>query len=264
MAEVALNFDEIPGDQAPVYDLDVVRPRFDDYKRAAGKIGKEAKALVVADQDSLSLAVAIGTNAKKIAKSIDLQRKDIIAEPSEFVKGVNGMCKMLTDALDEAERVLKEKIKQHQVRGEMERREAERKAKEEAASLQRKLDEETAAANRKAVEEARLRAEEESKTKPEADRLETIRLAEEEAVKNAVVAPMVVAPVVQDAPKITRTESGSASQRKGWTFEVVDAALVPDEFKVVDEKKIRDAVKMGARSIAGVRIYEDSKTVFRS
>ncbi|MFH0921675.1 MAG: hypothetical protein V1913_15095 [Fibrobacterota bacterium] len=271
-----------------VYDLDVIRPKFDDYKREAARIAVDASTLTVQDQESLNIAVMIGGNAKKIAKAIDAQRKAIILEPSEFVNGVNGLCKQITASLDEAERKTKQSIGQYQARVEMERLERERKAREEAAALQRKLDAEVAEANRKAQAEARARAEEEQRIKREKDeaeakergakkaeldalakkaeeeRAEAVRLAEAEAAKNAVQAPTVVAPVVAGAPRVTRTESGSASQRKNWVFEVTDAGLVPDEYKMVDEKKIRDAVRMGVRAIKGVRIFEETSTVFRT
>jgi septal ring factor EnvC (AmiA/AmiB activator) len=269
-------------------DLEAVRPRFDDYKQEAVRIASDAKDLTVQDQESLNIAVMLGGNAKKIGKAIDVQRKAIILEPSEFVKGVNGICKAITDQLDEAERITKQKIGQHQARVEMERRERERKAREEAEALQRKLQAEAEEANRKAAEEARKRAEEEQRIKrekeeaearergakkaemealakkAEEERLEAIRKAEEEAKKNEVVAPTVVSPVVQEAPKVTRTEAGSASQRKVWTFEVVNQGEVPREYMSVDVAKIREAVKMGTRSISGVRIFEETKTVFRT
>lgn len=271
-----------------MYDLEAVKPKFSDYRTEAARIADDAKALTVQDQESLNIAVMLGGNAKKIAKAIDAQRKAIILEPSEFVKGVNGLCKMITDSLDETERTTKAKIGQYQARVEMERRERERKAREEAEALQRKLQAEADEANRKAREEARKRAEEEARIKrekeeaearergakeaelkaiaekAERDRLEALRKAEEEAKANAVEAPVVAAPVVQEAPKVTRTEAGSASQRKVWTFEIEHPEAVPREYLTVDEKKIRDAVRMGVREIAGVRIFEESKTVFRS
>lgn len=312
----ALDFDSV-GEESrevvqvgPGCDLEAVRPRFDDYKTEAVRIATDAKALTVQDQESLNIAVMLGGNAKKIGKAIDAERKRIILGPAEFVKGVNGLCKMITDSLDEAERITKQKIGQHQAKVELERREAERKAREATEALQRRLQAEADEANRKAQEEIRLRVEAEQKAKREKEeaeakirrekeavearergakraelaalekkaeeerqaaarkaaeeRLEALRKAEEEAKKIEVVAPTVVAPVVQEAPKVTRTESGSASQRKVWTFEVVNEAEVPREFLAVDEGRIRDAVKMGVRSIPGVRIFEETKTIFRT
>ena len=293
----AMNFDEIgemcdaetvPEVQGAILDLDIIRPRFDDYKMEAALIAANAKDLTVIDAESLNIAVAIGGNAKRIAKAIDTQRKAIILQPAEFVKGVNAICKMLTDSLDEAERITKQKIGQHQAKVELERREAERKAKEATEALQRKLQAEADEANRKAAELARLRAEVEQRVKREKEeaearergaqkaelealarkaedeRLLAVRQAEEQAAKIAVVAPVVVAPAVQEAPKVTRTESGSASQRKVWTFEIMNEADVPREYLIVNSSKIRDAVKMGSRAISGVKIFEEVKTIFRS
>jgi hypothetical protein len=300
MKEGALNFSDVgtidaeyekPGEivqAGTVLDLDIIRPRFDDYRDEAQRIATESKALTVQDQESLNIAVMLGGNAKKIGKAIDVQRKALILEPSEFVKGVNGICKQITDALDEAERITKQKIGQHQAKVELERREAERKAKEATEGLQRKLQAEADEANRKAAEEARLRVEAEQKIKREKEAAEArergakraelaalekkleeerqaaLKKAEEEAAKIAVVAPTVVAPVVQEAPKVTRTESGSASQRKNWVFEIFDAAAVPREYLLVSEAKVRDAVKMGVRSIPGVKIFDQTSTVFRT
>jgi hypothetical protein len=313
MGEAALNFDEVgevveaeflPETQGTVLDLaklTVIRPRFDDYKQGVTRIASEAKALTVQDQDSLNRAVVLGSSAKAIAAKIEVQRKAIIADPQEFIDGVNKICTMITDALvtkknskkevtnpDCAENVLKNKIGQHQAKVELERREAERKAKEATEALQKKLQAEADEANRKAAAEAKARAEEEQRIKrekeeaeakergakkaelealarkAEEERLEAVRKAEEEAKKNEVMAPTVTAPVVQEAPRVTHTENGSAFSKKPWVFEVTDSAAVPREFMSVDEKKIRDAVKMGARAIAGVRIYQDNQINFRT
>ena len=249
-----------------VYDLDIIRPKFDDYKRQAARIATDAKALEVKDDESLNLAVMIGGNAKKIAKAIDAKRKEIILEPAEFVKGVNGMCKMITDNLDEAERVTKAKISQHQARIEMERRKQEEAARKAAAELQAKLQAEADEANRKARAEAARTAEEEArKAKASKAEIEAARkAAEEEARKHEIQAPTVIAPVIPEQQKAVRTEEGSAHQRRVWTFEIIDAALVPVIYKVVDEQKIRDAIKQGMRDIPGLRIFEETKTVFRA
>jgi hypothetical protein len=50
---------------------------------------------------------------------------------------------------------------------------------------------------------------------------------------------------------------------KRWTFEITDPSLVTREYLVVDEKKIREAVSAGTRSIPGVRIYEDTSLTIR-
>lgn len=69
------------------------------------------------------------------------------------------------------------------------------------------------------------------------------------------VLPIVAAPAVRLA---------GVAERKRWVFEVTDASKVPDRFKVVDERLIRQAVKEGARSIPGVNIHEASELAVRA
>ena len=209
-----------------VYDLDIIRPKFDDYKKEAVRISSDAKALEVKDDESLNLAVMIGGNAKKIAKAIDAQRKAIILEPSEFVKGVNAIAKAITDSLDEAERTAKQKIGQYQTRIEMERRKQEEAARKAAEDFQKKLN--------------------------------------AEAKKAGVEAPKVVAPVIPEQQKVVRTEAGSSYQVKRWVCTVIDAAAVPREYCEPSKRLLDDAVKMGVRSIAGCTIEEISETRFRT
>ncbi len=292
-----LNFEEVqyvePGEGAKrvtqTLDIDLVRPRFEDFKRKAETIAIDARAVKIIDAETLSLAVSIGGNAKKIVKAIEVQRKAIIFEPSEFIDAVNGICRMITDKLKEAAEITGDKVTQHQARVEMERRERERQAMEAARKLQEELRREAEEANKKAMEEARERAEEEAREKrlhdeeeakkrkaseaemetlakkAEEERLAAIKQAEDEATKMAVEAPTVIPPTIPKEQKAVRTESGTAAhQRKDWTFEIVNEAEIPREYLMVDEKRIREAVGMGTREINGVRIFEKQTTIFRT
>jgi hypothetical protein len=50
---------------------------------------------------------------------------------------------------------------------------------------------------------------------------------------------------------------------KRWTYEVIDANLLPREYLVVNTTAINTAVKGGVREIPGVRIYEDTSLTIR-
>ena len=207
-------------------DLDVIRPKFEDYKDEAALIVANAKAIEVKDDDSLNAAVVIGGSAKKVAKAIDVQRKAIILEPSDFVKGVNSLCKAITDNLDEAERITKQKIGQHQARVELERRKQEELARKAADELQKKIN--------------------------------------AEAKKSGVEAPQVVAPVIPVAQKVVRTENGASYQVKRWICTVINPAEVPREYCEPSKRLLDDAVKMGVRKLPGCKIEEISETRFRT
>lgn len=290
---VALNDDSAPAELLPAtaqpLTLDAVKPKFESYLLRVKEMADEAKTVEVSDDNSLKYAVSLGGDAKKIAKAIETQRKKVIQEPNDFVKAVNNFCKLFTEQLAQAEAVLKKKISDYQYQQELERRKREEAARKAAAELQEKLRREAEEANRKAREEAAKKAEEESarlraiaeeearkrkaseaelkalREKAEQNRLEAIRKAEEEAKLREITAPVVQEPIITKESSVTRTETGtSAHQRKAWKAEVLDANLVPREYCTPDLKKINEAVKMGVREIAGVRIYEDSTTIFRS
>jgi hypothetical protein len=207
-------------------DLDVVRHQFEEYRDEAKRIEAETKALTVKDDESLNIAIILGGNAKKIIKSIELQRKQVIAEPQDFIRGVNAICKAITDGLDKAESTAKVKIGQYQARVEMERREREKKAREEAAKLQE-------AVNR-------------------------------ESKEKGIEAPVVVTPVVQEKPRVTRTEAGSAYQVKRTVCRIVNPDEVPREYCEPVQRLLDNAVKMGCREIKGCVIEEITETRFRT
>lgn len=75
---------------------------------------------------------------------------------------------------------------------------------------------------------------------------------------------------VKQAPLPARSYSAGsydAPSTKGltkrWVFEVTDAAQVPRAYMQVDEKLVRQAVADGARSIPGVRIYQEESISIR-
>ncbi len=98
----------------------------------------------------------------------------------------------------------------------------------------------------------------ERKAREEEEKLRKAREAQD-AKREAAGKPINLAPVrtVEREAATVRTEAGSSTQKKFWTFEVTDATKVPKKYTKVDETAIRNAVKAGEREIAGVRIYED-------
>ena len=51
--------------------------------------------------------------------------------------------------------------------------------------------------------------------------------------------------------------------RKVWTFEVQNLANVPREYLMLNEQKVRQAIRSGERSISGLMIYQKQQTVYR-
>lgn len=68
---------------------------------------------------------------------------------------------------------------------------------------------------------------------------------------------------VADVQKTAVVNTGSVQLKQPWTFEVTDAGKVPEEYKSIDEKKVRDAIRAGLRdaedgtpAIPGIRIFQ--------
>ncbi len=60
--------------------------------------------------------------------------------------------------------------------------------------------------------------------------------------------------VIPEVAKKTITDMGSTGMKDHWTFEVVDFALLPDEYKMPDAVKIGKVVRAGLHTIPGVKI----------
>lgn len=65
--------------------------------------------------------------------------------------------------------------------------------------------------------------------------------------------------VVPEAPKRISTEMGTVGQRDNWKWEVVDFALVPDEYKMINSGVLTPVVKAskGKIVIPGIRIFNE-------
>ena len=206
--------------------IEQVQIEFKRYEKTLTEMAGKAGTHLIVDAKTNEEAVVLAGQAKALFKAIEKKRKEVISDASEFVSAVNQLVKPLTGILAGIESGLKHRITRYSQEQERRRLEQQRKAMEEAKKLQDEID---------------------------------------KAAKAAEEPPMVVVmPVVADAPKVTRTASGSASLRTTWVFEITDFSLLPDKFKQVDRVAINAEIKAGIRQIPGVRIYEQTSTQIRS
>ncbi len=209
----------------------------------------QAMAHVVSDEASQNEAITMAGQAKKLATAIEKKRKEVIEAPGEFVKTVNNFVKLFRDSLDEIDRKLKAGIQAHMTKVQMEQREAQERARVEAAKIQHELDMRAAALNAQREAESRKAA-----------------LNKEPAIPMVpeVTAPVVVAPVVP-VQNVFRSETGSSVHlRKDWVWEVLDISLIPGKYLVVDKVSVNQAIKSGIRVIPGMRIYETENAIIKA
>lgn len=103
------------------------------------------------------------------------------------------------------------------------------------------------------LEQERIRKEEAER------RQEAERIAKEEDISRRKALAQIEKPKAVEVPKTVKTETAKVVTKTVVKFEIVDPAKVPDEFKIVDERLVRQAVNSGAKRIAGVRIWEETQ-----
>ena len=179
--------------------------------------------------------------------------------------------KELLAPLDEAERAAKNAMLRYQ-QAEQAKAEAERRQLQAIADAEARKERERAEAEaakqreiERAAREKAEQARQEAALASEAERKKLLaqaaaaeRKAEAAAVKveaKAEEAAQAVAPVVHvatEAPKVSGVKTV-----KTWKYRVIDAALVPDAYKIIDEKKLAGyarAMREGA-SVPGVHFF---------
>jgi hypothetical protein len=149
-------------------------------------------------------------------KSIEDNRQRYVRPLNEYVKTVNATFKALSDPVEQADKITRSKI----------------------------------LAYRAAAEEQRRKAEEINRQKEE--------LARKEAEFNGtgevtIDTTPVIVPEAQ--PNHIRADMGTAGTIKTRKARVIDFALLPDAYKLPNEKLLATAARTGVQSIPGVEFY---------
>jgi hypothetical protein len=215
--------------------LERARSSLADVQKRAATMPK------ITDEASLQLAAESITISFNVQKALEIARKLEVDPLNAQVKAVNARYKAVAEPLAAIESDMKRKVDDY--RAEL-KAQAERKAKAEALA--------------RAEAEALARAAEAKRAKED----QKAGLAPLPELPDDFFSKPTV-PAVPDPlpPKQIQTTFGGLATRKSWVFEITDATLVPEIFKVVDERAIRKAVDNGAREIPGVHIHEIERTV---
>jgi len=233
---------------------------FDKYHGELDTLASQASALTVEDDTGAQIANDMISQLAILRRKIRKKKDEIKRPYLDVIQPIDAAVKRFVDRLSDLEWQVKRKLTPYLQKKEEERREAERKAREEAARLQAELE-------RKAKEEAeRLAAEARAKALAEGK-----EKAEAEAEARAVAAMAEPAPVVvPDVPKETKIESeiGGSKLKEIWTFEILNLKEMPDEAFEARREQVEKALKpwinaqirAGIRNIPGVRIFRQVET----
>jgi len=197
---------------------------------------------------SKSVAIASGEqrlSAIETLQSVKSRRQQVVeffadskSKAHAAWKSIVASEKTFTDRLDAIEASVKKAVLTFDAAAERARREEQQRLQAEADALAKK---------------------ERERLEREAAKLKTPELKE----RRLATAAAVVAPVVQLAPVSFSTPD--ASTRKTWRARVLNAALVPREFLIVNEAALASFAKStkGQTAVAGVEFYEESNLAIR-
>ena len=207
---------------------ELAKKDFGRYDDEIQKMALEVAEIDVAGDKDAGYLASILTAAAKLVKSLESERKRITGVAYDFYKTVMSFEKKYSEQVtSDIIGPGKRKLSDHERTKELERRKAEKAAREAAQRKQDQLDR-------------------------DADDAGVARVALD-------------TPVVMEERAPIRTESGSASVKPKWTFEITDPDKVPRKYCIPNYKAIKEAVeKTGVRRIAGVRIFEEFKTSLRT
>lgn len=224
--------------------------QFDKLKAEVIVFVEPIKAIAVTSQETADLALNTCKDVKALQKKVEERRKELVGPLNEQVKRINAYAKELTAPLDKAEVHLKGHLAKWEIELEKVRQADLRKAEEERKKALEEAESRKASQNDEEDFEAMFMSDDERK------RQQIIAQVEQQRVESEIHSQH-----KSNVAHIMQTKVPGA--RRVWTFEVEDAGKVPREFLCVDEKKIREAIRSGAREIPGVRIFQDLSVAVR-
>lgn len=199
-------------------------------KNEALSLQKTAETMLINSSEEYQIATEFLIKCRQSRKKIDEFCDPVISAAHDAHKAALAQKRKLTDPVLVAEKIITPKINAY--RQEQDRI---RRAEEERLRLE---------AQKKAEEERLAQAIEAEK---QGDQLSADILVE----TPVVAAPVFVAPTV---PKVE-----GISDREVWKFKVVNPALVPNEYKIIDESAIGKVVRAlkDRTSIPGIQVYPE-------
>jgi len=182
---------------------------------------QKAKDVEIVDEETLNHANDLLQSAKNVKKAIEKKERSLLDPLNDTRAQIIAGFKPAKNEMDAIIKILSdEKIIPYQM------------------ALKKQIE------DFKREEEARLKKEHEAAAM-EGKEVEAIQI---ENQLNAVAE-------IQTSNKI-KSDYSSSSIQMLWDFEIYDASVVPQEFLMPDEKKIKEAIKGGARDIKGIKIFQ--------
>lgn len=175
-------------------------------------------------------------------KAVEKQKKELTAPLKKEAKEIDDKFKQPLQFLNEADALVRSKINFFL-------NEQKRKI-EEAAAAAKKIEEDKALEQAEKLEQLKAGAGEYD---------DVTRAAMIEAITDKQDK------IINDTAKTEKINQSSATStvRQIWTFRVVDFSKIPADYLILDEKKVRDAIRGGCRDITGLEIFQQSQVAVK-
>ena len=231
----------------------IVRPETQTIELQITDVVSKAQSFTITDDASYFAAVDFGRTIKGFIEEVTNTFKESKSLASKAHKAICAAEKMHLDKFETAIETMRKKVgvyvaEQKRIAAEI----AEKKMREAEAEAERlrKID---------------LEQKENDRINQAAE-LEKLGFKNEaQSVMEAPIAASAIVPQVTYTPPPVPKAAGT-SNRKKYTFEITDAALIERQYLMVDESKIRKMVNaLGADfKCAGVKVFEDIQVNFSS
>jgi len=192
-------------------------PEIQKLHGEAIKLEDYAKKRIISSKDDLAPATNDLTIISRLKKAFEERRKEILTPLQKEIKEINAAFESITLPILSADNITRVKILEFQHKEEVRRQE-----QEKINALRMEAAQKEAALNNGEISES-------------------VNLVE--------VAP--------EVPKRVSTDMGSTGIMKIRKYEVVDFALLPDQYKIANTSLLNKVVKAGIPLIPGVKIYTE-------
>lgn len=216
-------------------ELKIVEPEIQDLQVSSGDIVAHASMLTITNNETFAQGGELLMDIKRFSKTVEARFKEPVDLAFKAHRSMTALRDSVLAPFKQAELTIKRKIGEYQM-------EIEKKRQEEAARLRKEA-------------EAKAEAERLAKAESQMDKGD---LKGCEQTLSAAPVMVVINPETKETPKVA-----GMTFRDDWKFEIENETLIPREYLMVDESKIRKVVKaLGkATSIPGVRVWAEKNVV---
>lgn len=231
-----------------------------------------AKAIVITTPEQYQDAAQVFTQIKQKIKDLEAQRTSITGPINASLKTINDMFRRPKEALEAALSYYERPMAAFQREERRKRNEAEEKARLERETLEREAIQK-AEEEQKRLDEIRLQQQEAARQAEQAanpvaaflakQKVEALKEEEQETIQATTDAIRESAMAARALPAeyVPKTTAAGTRANTVWRFRVIDPALVPREFLMIDEKKLGEHARTMKEKaqVAGVEFFDEIK-----